>query len=68
MYDAVLLWAYAVNKTLQEGGEPDDGEAVIRNTYNFTFEGSVRPISIDEKGDRKHDVYIAIFQPGWQVR
>ncbi len=68
VYNAVLLWAYAVNKTLSEGDEPDDGLTVTRNMYNLTFEGVVRPVSIDEKGDSKLDDYISIFQPGWQVR
>ena len=39
LYDAVLMWAYGVNITLEEGGAPDDGLAITRNIINNTFDG-----------------------------
>ena len=44
IYDAVLLWAYGVNKTLQQGGAPDDGLHVTQNILNFTFNGITGPV------------------------
>ena len=68
MYDAVLLWAYGVNRTLEEGGEPDNGLAITNNIFNFTFYGGVTgDVSIDHKGDRKFDQTLSIIQPGKQV-
>ena len=34
-HDAILAWAYGVNRTLEKGGEPDDGETVAKNIFNF---------------------------------
>ena len=38
-HDAMLAWAYGVNRTLERGGEPDDGETVVKNIFNFAFTG-----------------------------
>ena len=38
-HDAILAWAYGVNRTLERGGEPDDGETVAKNIFNFAFSG-----------------------------
>ena len=38
-HDAILAWAYGVNRTLERGGEPDDGETVANNIFNFAFAG-----------------------------
>ena len=47
MYDAVLMWAYGVNLTLEQGGSPDDGVAVTNNIINHvTFEGITGKVSI----------------------
>ena len=35
----VLFQAYDVNCTLDRGGEPDDGETVANNIFNFAFTG-----------------------------
>ena len=45
LHDAVLLWAYAVNKTITALGssELDNGTAVTTNAINFTFEGTDLP-------------------------
>ncbi len=63
----MLLWAYGVNRSLEAGGEPDDGLAIMQQIYNFTFDGVVGPVTIDHKGDRKGDYAIYIMQPGFQV-
>ena len=38
-HDAFLAWAYGVNRTLEKDGEPDDGETVAKNIFNFAFTG-----------------------------
>ena len=38
-HDAILTRAYDVNRTLERGGKPDDGEPVTRNIFNFAFTG-----------------------------
>ncbi len=55
MHDAVLQWAYGVNKTLEQGYQPDDGERVTQNILNLQFEGITGTVSIDGHGDRLVD-------------
>lgn len=38
-YDCVLLYAYSLNKTLSEGGDPMNGRAIARQIWNTTFLG-----------------------------
>ena len=63
IHDAVLLWAYGVNKTLEAGGYPDDGATITQNSLNFTFDGITGLVYIDEYGDRKADKTLDIIQP-----
>ncbi|XP_060806014.1 atrial natriuretic peptide receptor 1 isoform X2 [Amyelois transitella] len=54
-YDAVLLYALALNATLREVDitkGPLDGAAVIRNMWNRTFQGITGEVIIDSNGDR----------------
>ena len=39
VHDAVLMWAYGVNRTLERGGAPDDGETIASNIFNLSFQG-----------------------------
>ena len=34
IHDAVLMWAYGVNKTLDKGATLDDGAEVANNIFN----------------------------------
>ena len=54
-HDAVLLWAYGVNKTLEQGYSPSDGIRVTRNIVNSKSVGVTGNIVIDENGDRLRD-------------
>ncbi|XP_071492420.1 atrial natriuretic peptide receptor 1-like isoform X3 [Diadema antillarum] len=55
-HDAVLLYAMALNETLDDPeGDPRDGASVTRRMWNRTFTGISGEISIDEKGDRDAD-------------
>ncbi|XP_059051758.1 atrial natriuretic peptide receptor 1-like isoform X2 [Achroia grisella] len=54
-YDAVLLYALALNDTLREldsTSGPLDGAAVIKNMWNRTFQGITGEVIIDGNGDR----------------
>ncbi|XP_063832442.1 atrial natriuretic peptide receptor 1-like isoform X3 [Ostrinia nubilalis] len=54
-YDAVLLYALALNDTLQQANStsgPLDGAAVIKNMWNRTFQGITGEVIIDGNGDR----------------
>ncbi|CAH2054244.1 unnamed protein product, partial [Iphiclides podalirius] len=54
-YDAVLLYALALNDTLSQSDNPRgqlDGAAVIRNMWNRTFQGITGEVIIDANGDR----------------
>ena len=55
VHDAVLMWAYGVNKTLEEGGAPDDGYAIANNIFNMSFQGITGTVFINENGDRIPD-------------
>ena len=39
VHDAVLIWAYGVNRTLERGGVPDDGVSIANNSFNTFFQG-----------------------------
>ncbi|CAH0678051.1 unnamed protein product [Spodoptera exigua] len=54
-YDAVLLYALALNDTLRDVEDPRgplDGAAVIRKMWNRTFQGITGEVDINSNGDR----------------
>ncbi|XP_030020680.1 atrial natriuretic peptide receptor 1 isoform X3 [Manduca sexta] len=54
-YDAVLLYALALNDTLRQAADPRghvDGAAVMRNMWNRTFQGITGEVIINSNGDR----------------
>ncbi len=53
IHDAVLQWAYGVNKTLQQGYSPNDGVRITKNILNTSFKGITGNVAIDANGDRK---------------
>ncbi len=52
VHDAVLQWAYGVNKSMEQGYPPDDGFRVTQNIFNMEFEGATGTVVIDQYGDR----------------
>ena len=44
-YDAVVLYALALNDTVRLGGDLRDGREVTRRMWNRTFEGECTPCS-----------------------
>lgn len=77
-YDAVLLYAIALNETLAEGLDPRNGHNITSKMWNRTFVGSFSIIanitfilflgitgnvSIDENGDRYSDYSLLDLDP-----
>nr|XP_006813370.1 PREDICTED: atrial natriuretic peptide receptor 1-like [Saccoglossus kowalevskii] len=54
-HDAVILYALALNETLEEGGTPREGHIITGKMWNRTFEGISGNVRIDENGDRDAD-------------
>ncbi len=62
IYDAVLLWAYGVNKTIEQGYSVHDGYHISKNIFNSSFEGMSGVVNIDPAGDRVIDHrYLMLF-------
>ncbi|RUS77778.1 hypothetical protein EGW08_014463, partial [Elysia chlorotica] len=62
-YDAVILYAHALNETIEAGGNVSDGINITRNMWNRTFEGITGNVSIDENGDRNADYSLLDMDP-----
>ena len=41
LHDAALLYAHALNKTLNMNGSIHDGHLIVQNMLNYTFEGNL---------------------------
>ncbi|PIK45064.1 hypothetical protein BSL78_18050 [Apostichopus japonicus] len=55
LFDAVLMYANALQKTLDEGYTIEDGLRIAQNMRDLNFEGIDRMVYIDENGDRNPD-------------
>ncbi|KAL1122571.1 hypothetical protein AAG570_002901, partial [Ranatra chinensis] len=62
-YDAVLLYALALNETLNMGGTQSDGAEITRRMWNRTFEGITGEVNIDDNGDRVTDYSLLDMDP-----
>ena len=67
MYDAVMVWALAVNLTLEEGKDINNGLEVTENIYNMTFEGMSGLVVINSVGDRLYDYEVLSYQNGMNI-
>ncbi|XP_072028687.1 atrial natriuretic peptide receptor 1-like [Amphiura filiformis] len=54
-HDAVILYSLAVNETLAEGGDINDGYTLTRRMWNRTFKGIYGNVTITANGDREAD-------------
>ncbi|XP_077994091.1 atrial natriuretic peptide receptor 1-like [Glandiceps talaboti] len=52
LYDAVYLYALALNQSLSEGVDPDDGYNISQRLFNKTFKGADSEVVIGSDGDR----------------
>ncbi|XP_070581797.1 atrial natriuretic peptide receptor 1-like [Ptychodera flava] len=53
LHDAVLMYAIALNKTLQQGFDARDGKTWLSNVKGLRFEGMTGSVVMDENGDRE---------------
>ena len=60
IYDAVVMWAYGVNRSLEEGYQPNNGMRISDNIFNSAFQGITGMVAIDKVGDRKPDLRYVI--------
>ncbi|XP_019412305.1 PREDICTED: atrial natriuretic peptide receptor 1 isoform X2 [Crocodylus porosus] len=64
-HDAVLLYAQAVNETLEQGGDVGNATAITRQMWNRTIYGVTGLVKIDENGDRESDYALWDMDPAW---
>ncbi|XP_065320096.1 receptor-type guanylate cyclase gcy-28-like isoform X1 [Gordionus sp. m RMFG-2023] len=62
-HDAVILYALALNETLQAGFNYTDGVEITRRMWNRTFTGITGNVSIDANGDRYTDYSLWDLNP-----
>ncbi|XP_077986228.1 atrial natriuretic peptide receptor 1-like [Glandiceps talaboti] len=67
LHDAVMLFAIALNKSLEKGNDPTDGEAWFENVKGLTFEGMSGSVVMDDNGDRDPDYSILDLRPNGQL-
>lgn len=51
--DALLMWAHAVNKSIQNGDNPRNGLQLTSYISNSKIQGMTGVINIDKNGDRR---------------
>ncbi|KAM4709048.1 atrial natriuretic peptide receptor 3 isoform 2-T2 [Discoglossus pictus] len=54
-HDAIILYALALHELLKNGLSKKDGDKLVRQMWNRTYEGIAGQVSIDAKGDRYGD-------------
>ncbi|XP_078374364.1 atrial natriuretic peptide receptor 3-like [Oculina patagonica] len=64
IYDAIYLYAIALNETLAAGGDKKDGRAIVHRMLNKEFEGASGTVRIDESGDRDPDYSLKYYVNG----
>ncbi|XP_078693880.1 atrial natriuretic peptide receptor 2-like isoform X3 [Branchiostoma floridae x Branchiostoma belcheri] len=62
LYDAVMLYAMALDDALREGESEADGDRVAQLMKGRTFDGVAGEVSIDEYGDRSPNYVIQNLQ------
>ena len=64
-HDAVLLYATALNETVNEFGleAKTDGEQIIKKMWNRTITGVTGNVTINENGDRNADYSLLDMDP-----
>nr|XP_020662767.1 atrial natriuretic peptide receptor 3 isoform X1 [Pogona vitticeps] len=54
-HDAIVLYVLALREVLKNGFTKKDGEKIVHQTWNKTYEGIAGPVSIDANGERFGD-------------
>ncbi|XP_070541354.1 atrial natriuretic peptide receptor 2-like isoform X2 [Ptychodera flava] len=53
LYDAMLLYAYALNRTMEYGQSLDSPNDIAENMRDFEFQGATGRVVMDDEGDRR---------------
>jgi len=64
IYDAIYLYANALNETLAGGSSKRDGRAIVKRMLNREFEGASGKVRIDSSGDREPDYSLKYYVNG----
>ncbi|KAL3886487.1 hypothetical protein ACJMK2_026472, partial [Sinanodonta woodiana] len=62
-HDAVILYAIALNETLEANRSISNGTEITRRMWNRTFKGITGNVSIDDNGDRSADYSLLDMNP-----
>ncbi|XP_053387553.1 atrial natriuretic peptide receptor 1-like isoform X5 [Mercenaria mercenaria] len=62
-HDAVILYALALNETLEANRSITNGTEITRRMWNRTFRGITGNVSIDDNGDRNADYSLLDMDP-----
>uniref|UniRef100_A0A146M109 Guanylate cyclase n=2 Tax=Lygus hesperus TaxID=30085 RepID=A0A146M109_LYGHE len=62
-YDAVLLYATALNETLAAGGHQSNGTLIVQKMWNRSIDGITGAVNIDFNGDRIADYSLMDMDP-----
>lgn len=62
-YDSVILYATALQETIEANGSETDGRNVTLRMWNRTIEGITGNLSIDDNGDRNADYSLLDMNP-----
>ncbi|XP_070182696.1 receptor-type guanylate cyclase gcy-28-like, partial [Littorina saxatilis] len=62
-HDAVILYALALNESLEAGVSISNGSEITRRMWNRTFDGITGTVSIDANGDRNADYSLLDLDP-----
>ncbi|XP_060582097.1 receptor-type guanylate cyclase gcy-28-like [Ruditapes philippinarum] len=62
-HDAVVLYALALNETIEAGQPISNGTAVTHRMWDRTFNGITGTVAIDENGDRLMDYSLLDMDP-----
>ncbi|XP_070536363.1 atrial natriuretic peptide receptor 1-like isoform X2 [Ptychodera flava] len=68
IYDAILLYAVALNDSLSNGVIENDGSNISQRLFNRTFQGIAGDVSIDENGDTYLNFMLRNVQNGTYVK
>ncbi|KAL8621365.1 hypothetical protein ACOMHN_053386 [Nucella lapillus] len=66
-HDAVILYALALNESLEAGIPISNGSEITQRMWNRTFEGITGTVSIDANGDRNADYSLLDLDPATET-
>lgn len=62
-YDAVMLYAKALNQSLASGQRIQDTSLLTKTMWNLNFNGIIGNVSFNERGDKKMQTVLSTYSP-----